>query len=119
MAFRRNIGAYASGYRATKQRSTTAKARTGTFAASPAGRHRTLALKAFALAKKARAAGNAQHYWRMVGFGKRALALSKAEVRLWKRGQGLQAKSFATHRAATAKLAGTAKRAASAKFAWR
>lgn len=72
------------------------------FAASPAGKHRRLAMNAFALAAKARAAGNFKHYWRMVGFGKRALALSRAEIRMWNQGKALRAKSYSAHRAARA-----------------
>jgi hypothetical protein len=78
-----------------------APARRG-FAASPAGRHRTLALNCFKIARRARTAGNYAHYWKMLGFGKRALALAKSEVRMWKRGAALRARSFATHRKARA-----------------
>jgi hypothetical protein len=74
------------------------RAKTGGLAASPAGKHRKLALNCFAIARRARAAGNYRHYWKMVNFGKRALALAKAEIRLWRRGKGLTAQSFATHR---------------------
>lgn len=99
MTFRRNTGAYFVGLQKTTKgaRSTAA---TATFATSPAGQHRALARKAFAIAKKARASGNVQHYRKMIAFGKRALALSKTEMALWKRGQALRAKSFAAHRAA-------------------
>ncbi|NNC73011.1 MAG: hypothetical protein HKN78_09070 [Sphingomonadaceae bacterium] len=74
------------------------------FTASPAGRHRKIARNCFAIARKAKAAGNYRHYWKMVNFGKRALALSKAEHRLWTRGKALTARSFATHRRAKARL---------------
>lgn len=79
-------------------RTRTAGAKTAGFAASPAGKHRKLALNCFAIARRARAAGNYRHYWKMVNFGKRALALAKAEVRLWRRGKALKTRSFATHR---------------------
>jgi hypothetical protein len=35
----------------------------------------------------------------MLAMGRRALALSRAEVRLWKRGNALRRRSFAVHRA--------------------
>src|ERR1700738_3464982 len=68
------------------------------FASSPAGRHRRLALNCFALARKARAAGNRKHYSALVALGKRALALSNREIGLWKLGRALTRRSFATQR---------------------
>ena len=82
------------------RRSTRSKA--GGFAASPAGRHRQLALNCFALAKRAKSVGNTRHARAMLAMGRRALALSKAELRLWKRGLALARRSFATHRALVA-----------------
>jgi hypothetical protein len=86
----------------TYVRPRTARAKTRGFAASPAGRHRTLAMKCFALATRARAVGNTRHARAMLAMGRRALALSKAELRLWKRGLALARRSFATHRALVA-----------------
>lgn len=89
--------------RAPKHRTFARKARPSKgFAASPAGKHRTLALNAFKLAKRARAAGKTKHSLRMATFGKRALALSRAEVRLFKKGKALQGRAFAAQRAARA-----------------
>jgi hypothetical protein len=73
------------------------------FASSPAAQHRRLALNCFTLAKKARAAGNSRHYWTMMRFGKKALALSKREAYLFKFGQSLRKRSFATQRALLAR----------------
>lgn len=82
------------------RRSTRSKA--GGFAASPAGRHRQLALNCFALAKRAKSVGNTRHARAMWAMGRRAVALSKAELRLWKRGLALARHSSATHRALVA-----------------
>jgi hypothetical protein len=79
-----------------------AKAARSKYAASPAGKHRRLALNCFALAKRARAKGNTKHYWAMVKLGRQALALSKVEYRMWKTGVALRRRSFATQRAALA-----------------
>ena len=79
-----------------------ARAARGKYAASPAGKHRRLALNCFALAKRARAKGNTKHYWAMVKLGRQALALSKVEYRMWKKGVALRRRSFATQRAALA-----------------
>jgi ABC-type phosphonate transport system ATPase subunit len=51
------------------------------------------------IAKKARAIGNRRHASAMTNLGKRALALSKAEYRMWKKGQSLRKRSFAANRA--------------------
>lgn len=75
------------------------------FASSPAGKHRALAMNAFSLAAKARAAGNTKHYWRMVTFGKKALSLSKSELKMWKLGKTLKTKAYAAHRAVSATAA--------------
>jgi hypothetical protein len=80
--FRASYGARrwkAAPFRASQtsaRRSTRSKA--GGFAASPAGRHRQLALNCFALAKRAKSVGNTRHARAMLAMGRRALALSKA-----------------------------------------
>lgn len=105
-------------YRRSYNKSAAARTRVrrvakGGFAASPAGKHRRLALNAFALAKRARTAGNLAHFRRMLNFGKRALALSKTEVRMWKKGKALRARAFAAHRAVR-----TAAKARTTRFAY-
>jgi hypothetical protein len=69
------------------------------YAMSPAGKHRRMASLLFGFAKKARSIGNGRHAKAMSSFARRALALSKAEYRLWKRGQALRKRSIATNRA--------------------
>jgi hypothetical protein len=71
----------------------------GGYATSPAGKHRRLALHLFGVAKKARSLGNGRHRW-VSKLARRALALSKAEYRMWKRGLTLQRRSVAVKRAA-------------------
>ncbi|WP_298966697.1 hypothetical protein [uncultured Roseibium sp.] len=66
---------------------------------SPAGKHKLFAKKCFALAKRYRAQGNKKMAWRLLKNGRYALALSRQEVKLWKRGQNLRRKSIALHRA--------------------
>ncbi|MEQ8297854.1 MAG: hypothetical protein RIB55_15385 [Nitratireductor sp.] len=73
--------------------------RSNRFWASPAGRHLKLARNCFSLAKRHRFRGNRRKYRAMLAMGRRALALSRAEVRLWKRGNALRRRSFAVHRA--------------------
>jgi hypothetical protein len=69
------------------------------YALSPAGKHRRMATLLFGFAKKARSIGNSRHARAMSTFARRALSLSKAEYRLWKRGQALRKRSIATNRA--------------------
>jgi hypothetical protein len=86
--------------RATARRRWAApKAAARGYAVSPAGKHRRMATLLFGFAKKARAIGNGRHAKAMSNFARRALALSKAEYRLWKRGQALRKRSIATNRA--------------------
>ena len=69
------------------------------FAASPAGKHRKLGVRLLGIAKKARASGNRRHATAMTRLGKRALALSRRETSMWRKGKALRRRSFATHRA--------------------
>lgn len=69
------------------------------YSVSPAGRHRRLAVTLFGISKKARAIGNTRHARAMGNLGRRAVALAKAEYRLWKRGQTLHRRSLAVNRA--------------------
>ncbi len=63
----------------TGKRSRSSQRVTG-FAATPAGKHRKLGAL-------------------LLRLGRRALALSRTEVRLWRQGKALQKRSYATHRA--------------------
>lgn len=69
------------------------------YAASPAGKHRRLAKICFGAAKKARAKGNKRKAASLVGYGRRALALCKAEYRLYKKGHAIFRRSAKVHRA--------------------
>ncbi|MVA98374.1 hypothetical protein GN330_14085 [Nitratireductor sp. CAU 1489] len=92
MAYSRNPFLQAARAKPAAKRSTR-------FWASPAGRHLKLARNCFALAKRHKYRGNRKKYWAMLAMGRRALALSKAEVRLWKRGNALRRRSFSVQRA--------------------
>jgi hypothetical protein len=69
------------------------------FAVTPAGKHRKLGALLLRLARRAKAIGNRSHAAAMSKLGRRALALSRTEVRLWRQGRALQKRSYATHRA--------------------
>lgn len=69
------------------------------FAATPAGKHRKLGALLLRLARRAKAIGNRRHAAAMSKLGRRALALSRTEVRLWRQGRTLHKRSYATNRA--------------------
>lgn len=82
----------------TGKRSRSSQRVTG-FAATPAGKHRKLGALLLRLARRAKAIGNRSHAAAMSKLGRRALALSRTEVRLWRQGKALQKRSYATNRA--------------------
>jgi hypothetical protein len=88
-----------SGSRRTQRARWLSKRVSRRYSSSPAGRHRKLALTLFGISKKARAIGNGRHARAMSNLGRRALAIAKAEYRLWKKGQALGRRSMAAHRA--------------------
>jgi hypothetical protein len=98
MARRFRRATWRFGRAATRRRWAAPKA-VGAFAVSPAGKHRRMAKFLFGLSRKAKAIGNSRHARAMTNFARRALALSKAEHRLWKRGTALRKRSIATSRA--------------------
>ncbi len=69
-------------------------AQSGGYASSPSGKHRRLAKYYFALARRARRAGNRRAAATALKLGRAALNLSRQEWLMWKRGQRLSRAAF-------------------------